>query len=151
MGVGVQLKRVLQEQHKTIKQLSEDTGIPVNTLYSITKRDSLTVRPDTVQRLASALNVSPTFLIGFDEKIQRPEQLTQDEMNDLKSSAWAMYIEHVEETTGPKGRILRALYALNSTGQQVAVERVEELTKIPDYQAEKAAPEATTEPADGKE
>lgn len=72
-------------------------------------------------------------------------------MNDLKSSAWAMYIEHVEETTGPKGRILRALYALNSTGQQVAAERVEELTKIPDYQAEKAAPGAATEPTDGKE
>ena len=41
----------------TIKELSEKTGIPINTLYSITKRDSLRVDRVILERISKALNV----------------------------------------------------------------------------------------------
>ena len=134
MGVGTQLKKVLQERNITIKQLAEDTGIPLNTLYSITKRDSMNVKPETVQRLATVLKVSPTYLIGYDEKIADPERYTPEELEEIKAGAWDAYQQYVEETTGPRGRITHALAKLNQEGQEKAVERVEELLEIPKYQ-----------------
>lgn len=60
MGVGIRLKTILRSQNLTIKQLSERANIPLNTLYSITKRDSERVDPVILQRIADALGV-PTY------------------------------------------------------------------------------------------
>ncbi len=77
MGVGEQLKKILQEQNITIKQLSEKTGIPVNTLYSITKRKSKRVREDIVKKIATALGVSVDMLnYGFE--IDRDYELVSE-------------------------------------------------------------------------
>ena len=55
MGVGINLKKILHERGITIKQLSEISGVSVNTLYSITKRDSSRVDPVIMQKIADAL------------------------------------------------------------------------------------------------
>ena len=64
MGVGLRLKKILRDRKMTIKRLAEETGIPVNTLYSITKRDSERVDPVIIQKIAEALIVSPALLMG---------------------------------------------------------------------------------------
>lgn len=63
MGFGTVLKNILSEKNMSIKELSENTGIPINTLYSITKRDSVNVRPDTLEKIADALDVPSNELI----------------------------------------------------------------------------------------
>lgn len=50
MGFGAVLKDILAEKKMSIKELSHITGIPLNTLYSITKRDTVNIRPDTLQK-----------------------------------------------------------------------------------------------------
>lgn len=55
MGVGFRLKKILRERGMTIKRLSEISGVSVNTLYSITKRDSERVDPVIIQKIADAL------------------------------------------------------------------------------------------------
>lgn len=134
MGIGTRIKELIKERRITIKQLAELTGIPVNTLYSIIKRDSERVRAETVQLLADALGVTPTYLIGYDDKIVRPEQYSQEGLNEIKSGAWAAYQDHIASTT--ERPILDAFRKLNIEGQQKAIERVEELTEIPKYQKE---------------
>ena len=94
MGIGTRLKQIIKEINMTIKQLAEITGIPVNTLYSIVKRDSDRVRANTIQALADALGVTPTYLIGFDEKIVNPEQYSHEDLASIKAGAWASYQEH---------------------------------------------------------
>ena len=64
MGVGVRMKAVLRERKMTIKELAEKTGSPVNTLYSITKRDTENVNSEIIQRLAMALGTSTGYLSG---------------------------------------------------------------------------------------
>lgn len=59
MGVGYQLKSILRDKKMTIKQLSELSKIPLNTLYSITKRDSEHIDPVTLRRIAEVLEVNP--------------------------------------------------------------------------------------------
>lgn len=80
MGTGSKIKAILKEQKKTIKQLSQESGVSLNTLYSITKRDSAAVTAPVLEKVAQALQV-PVFsllpekqateaLIGIDNLIK---------------------------------------------------------------------------------
>ena len=66
MGIGTNLKRLLAIKKMSIKELSEKTGIPVNTLYSITRRDSGSTKTDYLKSISAALGV------GIDELISVP-------------------------------------------------------------------------------
>ena len=136
MGVGLRLKEVLRDRKISIKQLSELTNVSLNTLYSITKRDSENVDPIILQKIATALSISPTYLIGYDQKIVNPQSYTDDELLEIKAGAWQAYTDSFSEKE--KHPLLTAFSKLNNLGQQKAVERVEELTEIPKYQKEKA-------------
>ena len=63
MGLGARLKEILKEQNMTIKELSKLSGVSLNTLYSITKRDNNMARFDIVEKIALALNISPEELV----------------------------------------------------------------------------------------
>lgn len=69
MGVGVQMKNILRDKKMTIKQLSEKSGISVNTLYSITKRDSERVDRVVLQRIADVLEVHILDLLGVADEL----------------------------------------------------------------------------------
>lgn len=66
MGVGLNIKEILRDKKMTIKQLAEQTNIPLNTLYSITKRDSERVDKIIINRIAAALECDPYSLMSFD-------------------------------------------------------------------------------------
>lgn len=63
MGIGLRLKQLLRDRRLTIKQLAEDTGIPLNTLYSITKRDPKRADQVIINRIADVLEVPPALLL----------------------------------------------------------------------------------------
>lgn len=73
MGVGAKIKEILKQQKKTIKQLSEESGISKNTLYSITKRDSTNVTYPVLEQIAAVLHVSVDELIPDDIKAEVEE------------------------------------------------------------------------------
>lgn len=58
MKTGTVIKSLLSKKEMTIKQLSEKSGIPLNTLYSITKRDTDNIRSDNLMKILSALGLS---------------------------------------------------------------------------------------------
>lgn len=66
MGVGLRLKTILRDKKMTIKELAEISGVSVNTLYSITKRDSERIDHVILLKLAEVLNVTPQTLSGYD-------------------------------------------------------------------------------------
>ena len=51
MGFGARLKEILAQKGKSIIWLSEQTGIPRNSLYTITKRDNTTPRLETIKKM----------------------------------------------------------------------------------------------------
>lgn len=59
MGLGEQLKKILNEKHMTIIELSQLTGISKNTLYAITKRDSHNIKYENLRKIATALGMTP--------------------------------------------------------------------------------------------
>ncbi|MDO5445336.1 MAG: helix-turn-helix transcriptional regulator, partial [Eubacteriales bacterium] len=114
MAVGKRIKLALRESGNSIKQLSEDSGIPVNTLYSITRRDSERVDSIILERLAKSLKLPESFLKGeppFDNlnmleiKKESILQMLEKEgiisLNGISSSDfpnmdfWRLYAEHI--------------------------------------------------------
>ena len=91
MGVGLRLKHILRDRKMTIKQLAENANIPVNTLYSITKRDSERVDPVILRQLSETLEVPTSVLTGHgtppDEAAEYAEKMLPPEvLEDLKKS-----------------------------------------------------------------
>lgn len=78
MGFGINLKRILKEKGLTIKELAEISGVSINTLYSITKRDTEIPTPEIIDKIVNALKIKETDLLTF-------EDLNQTIKNDLIS------------------------------------------------------------------
>lgn len=66
MGIGKQLKAILKKRNMSIAFLSKLSGISVNTLYSITKKDPSSINTSTLQSIAAALGCHPLeFLMNL--------------------------------------------------------------------------------------
>lgn len=81
MGFGANLKGLLKERGMTLKQFSEKSGIPVNTLYAITKRDSNNVRVETVEKIADTLNITADSLITYQPQ-EHSEKLSEKSLKN---------------------------------------------------------------------
>ena len=121
IGIGTNLKRILAERKLKINELSQISGIPVNTLYSITKRDSNNISSSVLTSLATALNVSP-FDLTIDTELLR---------SDLE------LFDEIEKKYGSNAiELLQDFDSLNQIGKRKACEYVSDLTEIPKYKTE---------------
>ncbi len=121
MGVGKNIKRILAERKMTIKELHQESGVPLNTLYSITKRDSDSVSSSVLTSIAKVLNVSP-----FDLTVD-VEQLR----SDVKLQ------EEIQQAFGKNGlQLLNDFDSLNTDGKTKACDYVSDLTINPKYKKE---------------
>jgi len=184
MGVGLRLKTILRNQNMTIKELSEKSGIPLNTLYSITKRDSTRVDPVIIQQVANTLQVpcenltgearnlkkmlsngsARTFIVkqiikasetagisfadlcckvGFDireSSLRRPNLLISNISNieEILSLPYGTFENKLVNEFTPRmparDMLLDVYDSLNQFGQEVALQRIQELAEIPRYQ-----------------
>lgn len=159
MGLGTNLKRLLKDKNMTIKELSSISGVSLNTLYSITKRDNNMSRYDIVKKIASSLNVTVEELTGYKidesrtniknarlfEVIKNDNKQTTDTVTALKKLTYSIYEKDNPELTESFAETLLSkvddktiqinnlFVQLNEKGQDKAVEQVELLTKIPEY------------------
>lgn len=67
MGFGNRLKDILRKKGITIKELAEASGISLNTLYSITKRDTQLPSQEIISKIANALGIEESELLTFDD------------------------------------------------------------------------------------
>lgn len=86
MGFGIKLKKILKEKGLTIKELAELSGISINTLYSITKRDTEIPTREIIDKIANALNINDVDLLTYEEF---NEQL-RDSLRSVKQSEIAL-------------------------------------------------------------
>lgn len=118
----------------TQKALAEKTGIPVKTIREYEDGNSgRFISEGNLQKIAAALGVPAKKLLGHSVTYEWMERT---------------YFQNAP----PKERIAAALDKLNEKGQGVAAERVEELTAIPEYQAQEPptdGPQDTPAPQEG--
>lgn len=135
MTLGENIRSFRKMHHLTQIELASLAGISVNSLrlYEAEKR---TPNIDMVKKIASALKISVTSLLTDDDMI---EFLVENGISEITYASGYKY-------NSAKESIITAFDSLNPAGQEVAVERVEELTEIPKYQ--KAPPPGTTKDGD---
>lgn len=119
MTLGERIKSARRECGMTQKDLADKTGM---TYQQISQYERNERRPklETLQRIAVALGCYVADLMPNGDWANVPRE-------DLIESWEAPLPGEFDRLTGFYRR-------LNHTGQRIAVERVEELTKIPEYQ-----------------
>lgn len=143
MTIGERIKQTRKEKGMTQKQVAELCGMADS---AIRKYESGSQKPklETLCKIASALGVSPSFLAGLDPLVDTPEN------RKIVDEGFISFGKAVEGLKGPKETaesissyftepsdedyLLMAFDELNDKGKRIAIERVQELAKIPEYQ-----------------
>lgn len=83
MGIGKNVKALAKDRGLNLIELSKKSGVPLNTIYTLTREDPRNATMRTLDRLAEALKVDVRTLqtgIGFTpEKDNRPERVKEKE------------------------------------------------------------------------
>lgn len=148
MTIGERIKKTRKEKGMTQKQVAEQCGMADS---AIRKYESGSQKPklETLCKIAAALGVSPSFLAGLDPLVDTPENR---KVVDEGFISFGKAMEEISAWKGPKQTaesissyftepsdedyLLMAFDELNDKGKRIAIERVEELGKIPEYREE---------------
>ena len=83
MGIGKNVKALARSRRLSLVELSEKSGVPINTIYTLTREDPRNATMRTLDRLAEALEVDVrTLQTGIEftpEKDNRPERVKEKE------------------------------------------------------------------------
>lgn len=123
MGLGKNLKKLIDLKGMNVNELSVKSGVSPQTLYAIIKRDNNKIDTQILMKLAVALDVPSEDILSFNERYEIP---SKDSMDYI--------IGNVESATAIG--ILDDLQLLNDEGKKEASKRVSELTEIKKYRKE---------------
>ena len=88
MGIGKNIKALARSRRLSLVELSEKSGVPINTIYTLTREDPRNATMRTIDRLAEALGVDvrtlQTGIIYAPEKDNRTERVKEKESNLTK-------------------------------------------------------------------
>lgn len=140
MGTGLLLKEILREKGMTIKSLAQESGISVNTLYSITKRDSNNVDPIVLKKIAATLCCSPRDLVQPARAAQYDIGYSVGFSDGSDAEAWQNHV--IDELWKQEGYsfserendLISAFSKMNVDGQLQAVHLIQILSEVPKYQ-----------------
>lgn len=124
MKIGSVIKKLRMEKGLTQKKMAELLDIPYST-YSNYENNNRTPDVDTLMHIAELLNVEVWDLFGVDENIARISNLDYSNKGDIMV------------TTALSDAAVKAMFyiqRLNKDGESKALELLEMLTKIPEYQ-----------------
>ena len=133
MSTGENIKKYRKKAHLTQKALAIKCGLATITIQQY-ERGIREPHLETVIKISKALGVLPTLIIeDLQEELalwieNHPDsydQIVFDHSENKTNSD--MYLEDTMEKMKP------LLELLNRNGQDIAIERVEELTQIPKY------------------
>lgn len=117
--IGHQIKEARKKAKLTQAELAEKVGVATITIRQYESGKRFPTDISMWDKLSCALGVNALYFLGLDDFFGLNDFV---ETNDSSASA---------------DKINRLLAKLNSDGQKVAIERVEELTEIPKYQRKK--------------
>lgn len=88
MGIGKNVKALAKSRRLSLVELSEKSGVPINTIYTLTSEDPRNATMRTLDRLAEALEVDvrtlQTGVFYAPEEDNRSERVKEKENNLTK-------------------------------------------------------------------
>lgn len=141
MDIGQKIKKIRKEKNITQRKLGERMGVSQQQIAQY-ENGKLKPKLETICRIADALEISHNTLFEAMDPHEKGVLLKYDlielvknlniEVTDITDSN--SIINAVEETANKKRKYTKLYDFLNSPGQDKAIEQVELLTKIPEYQ-----------------
>lgn len=161
MTVGERVKIIAEKQGISLKELAKQANLSYNTVYSITRRGSERVAPDTISRLANALGVNVNELTAdasirvhsAPEMVELQQKVTAGQATEQEKQAWleanllglkrmqhsiefmlhdlARYDETKE--IARQSRLMSMFNQLTEDGQEKALDFLEILLGNPEY------------------
>ena len=113
MDIGEKIHQLRLEKGWTLEELGEKVGVGKSTIKRWESGIIANMRRDKIALIANAFGVSPTYLMGWEDK---------------KTAI-------VNEKADSEGLLIYAeiLSKLNTEGQQEALKRIQELTELSKY------------------
>lgn len=141
MDIGQKIKKIRKEKNITQRELGERMGVSQQQIAQY-ENGKLKPKLETICRIADALEISHNTLFDTMDPHEKGVLLKYNlielvknlniEVTDITDSN--SIINAVEETANKKRKYIKLYDFLNSPGQDKAIEQVELLTKIPEYQ-----------------
>ncbi|HEM5157610.1 helix-turn-helix transcriptional regulator [Streptococcus suis] len=75
MDVGARIKQRRQQIEMSADELANKTGVSRATIYRYEKGDIEKVGPEVLKEIAAALRTSPSFLMGWDDKVSESTEI----------------------------------------------------------------------------
>ena len=116
----------------TQKQLAEKMNVS-QTAIALWENGSREPNMDTIKEIAEIFGVTPAFIIGFDEKIEELLEIYAKSTAQRRYNPQSAYksTNLIDDKTIKVNNLFEQL---NDIGQDKAIDQVELLTKIPEYQ-----------------
>ena len=129
-SVGERIKTLRECLNMTQEELGKKIGVTGVTIMRYEKGQRK-INVNALEKIAQVLNVEALYLLSG-----KTDAEWKDKMNVEVATSIQQEKEYWESVllTEPLLKLNALLDLLNPSGQQVAVERVEELTEIPKYQ-----------------
>lgn len=118
MTTGDRIRQLRLEHHMTQEELGAKVGVQKAAIYKYENGLVVNLKRSTIEKLAAALDTTPTYLMGMEEEPDLLSMLRKSEGRDQARIS----------------EIIRDFQQLNEDGKAAAVERVHELTEIHRYQ-----------------
>ena len=153
MDIGLCIKSARKKAGLTQKSLAEKSGLAEITIrqYETNKREP---RNEQIRKIAHALGLTEEELLGFDrftndalehlsrEKEEYQKKLESTQINELEKKLYEAEITNINfweldfqnQLSRSSEELLKLFNKLNFQGQDKAIEQVEMLSKIPEYQ-----------------
>ncbi|WP_051044313.1 helix-turn-helix transcriptional regulator [Clostridium sp. MSTE9] len=135
--IGQRIRETRTQKGLTQKEIAERCGMADS---AIRKYESGTVTPkyETLERIGLALGVEPYWLMTGTAAVDKLGQMANEMLTSLKEHKTKL--SELEEAM--KAVLLDSYDKLNIEGKDRAIQQVQDLAKIPDYQKDKTPPES---------
>lgn len=129
MTIGERIKLRRKELGLTVDQIAEKLNKNRATIYRYESDDIESLPITIIKPLARALNVTPAWLMGWEEGGQ-----TLEEWQEEVEASERMILSFLKENFGKDAaKIIEYYQSMNEIGKEEAVKRIEELTYIERY------------------
>lgn len=161
MTVGERVKILAEKQGISLRELAKQANLSYNTVYSITRRGSERVAPDTISRLANALGVNVNELTAdasirvnsAPEMVELQQKVAAGQATEQEKQAWLeanlqglkrmqhsiefmlSELEQYDETKeiARQSRLMSMFNQLTDDGQEKALDFLEIMLGNPKY------------------
>lgn len=103
MGIGKNVKALAKDRGINLIELSKKSGVPLNTIYTLTREDPKNATTRTLSRLAEALEVSELKLrTGKDYALDRDEGIKRLKALKKESNLTKLILDIIKTLSTPE-------------------------------------------------